>query len=229
MKGQKGNMYDFAVAWNALHGECSHKCVYCSTKTLKRFPVMQKCYSGEPRLNHVAMKENLYKGKYKDKLIFVCGQNDLFTTKVHEDIIVEILNYCNNFPKAKFLFQTKNTEMLKYYSYLLPKNSIICTTIETNRDYKLSVAPSINDRLNWFNQIERYEKHITIEPICDFDLDIFSNMLISAKPVQINIGADSKKHNLPEPSKKKILQLIYILEKANIKVHKKSNLKRLLQ
>jgi hypothetical protein len=69
--------------------------------------------------------------------------------------------------------------------------------------------------------------HITIEPLMEFDLPILVNMIRKCSPEQVNIGSDSKKHNLPEPSKKDILELIKQLE-AFTTVVKKDNLKRLL-
>lgn len=68
---------------------------------------------------------------------------------------------------------------------------------------------------------------VTIEPLCDFDLNEFVEIIKKAQPVQVNIGADSKGCNLPEPSKEKILALIAELNKFTI-IHKKSNLERLL-
>jgi hypothetical protein len=44
------------------------------------------------------------------------------------------------------------------------------------------------------------KKMITIEPIMDFNLDRFSQMLIEAAPARVNIGADSGRNGLPEPS-----------------------------
>ena len=46
-------------------------------------------------------------------------------------------------------------------------------------------------------------------------------------PVQVNIGADSGRNNLPEPTKEKVLQLVSELQKFTI-IHNKSNLQRLL-
>ena len=44
---------------------------------------------------------------------------------------------------------------------------------------------------------------------------------------QVNIGADSGRNNLPEPSKSKVLELVSELQKFTI-IHNKSNLQRLL-
>jgi hypothetical protein len=48
---KQGNMYDWCVPWNPLAGECPHKCVYCSTKSLMFRPACKKKYSGELRLD----------------------------------------------------------------------------------------------------------------------------------------------------------------------------------
>ena len=52
-------------------------------------------------------------------------------------------------------------------------------------------------------------------------------MLKQCDPIQINIGADTGKNNLPEPSKEKVLQLIEEVQKFTT-IHNKKNLKRLL-
>ncbi|MFX1295603.1 MAG: hypothetical protein ACFFD2_12230, partial [Promethearchaeota archaeon] len=71
-------------------------------------------------------------------------------------------------------------------------------------------------------------QYITIEPIMDFDLNKFVQLIKVSYPKQINIGADSGNNHLPEPSKEKILELISELKKFTI-VHKKKNLNRLLK
>jgi hypothetical protein len=47
------------------------------------------------------------------------------------------------------------------------------------------------------------------------------------KPTQVSIGADSKKHKLPEPSKEKILELIEKLSEFT-EVDIKDNLYRII-
>ncbi len=51
----------------------------------------------------------------------------------------------------------------------------------------------------WIGNNE-HEVMVTIEPIMDFDLEPFVEMIKNTKPKFVNIGADSKGHNLPEPS-----------------------------
>jgi len=67
---------------------------------------------------------------------------------------------------------------------------------------------------------------VTIEPIMDFDLIELVTIIKNIKPEWVNIGADSKGHNLPEPSKEKINALIEELKKIT-EVKIKDNLKRL--
>ena len=50
-KMKKGNMYEWAKPWNPLGGECPHQCAYCSTNSLKRYPVIKDKYSGDLRLS----------------------------------------------------------------------------------------------------------------------------------------------------------------------------------
>ena len=67
---------------------------------------------------------------------------------------------------------------------------------------------------------------VTIEPIFDFDLDELVDLIILANPEWVNIGADSKGHNLPEPSEEKMKDLIKALGKST-RVKLKGNLKRI--
>lgn len=43
------------------------------------------------------------------------------------------------------------------------------------------------------------------------------------------IGADSKHHGLPEPTKEEVLALVKVLEDNGVHVNKKSNLDRLVK
>ena len=104
----------------------------------------------------------------------------------------------------------------------------VCTTIETNRTYKVYMGntPSQKERIEGLNDwtVKRY---ITIEPIMDFDLGPIVELIKSGNPQQVNIGADSGGNNLPEPGSMKIKLLIDELQKfTTVKI--KHNLYRLL-
>jgi hypothetical protein len=215
-----GNMYEFAVTWNPLGGECQHKCSYCSTNSLrKRFKAIDKKYSGDITPYYSFPPKS-------DKLVFVCSQNDLFASNVSDAYIENIINACIG--GNTYLFQTKNPARVNQFSLIIPENSIICTTIESDiRHEQMGNTPHpLYSALAM--QYITFRKHVTIEPIMEFNLHDLLNIIRMCEPEQVNIGADSKRNNLPEPSKEKALELISELEKFTV-VHQKSNLKRLLK
>ena len=219
---KKGNMYEFVDrTWNPLGGECPHRCSYCSTNSLKRFPLIRRKYSGAPCIDLHAFE----KMTWRNQRVFVVAQNDLFAEGVPDEIINLILERCRVFPNDYF-FQTKNPSRID--GFMLPERATVCTTIETNRHYKemMKDSPTPYVRSLGMYCIDK-PKHLTIEPIMDFDLIPFVEMIKTCNVEQVNIGADSKRNNLPEPSKEKIEALIKELEKFAT-VHIKSNLKRLL-
>lgn len=225
------NMYNFCETFNPLAGACQHQCKYCYVEVMKkRYEAHRNKYSGKPRLDDNAMKVNLYSKKYKGKTIFVCSCNDLFAYNVDALDIIDVLEKCKEYPDNTYFFQTKNPERLRNFQDMykaFPENSIFCTTIETNRYNELSKAPTPAQRANDFGWVIG-EKHVTIEPICDFDLDELTALISIASPNQVNIGADSKSHYLPEPSKEKTFALIKELSKFTT-VHLKENINRIIK
>lgn len=219
---KNGNMYEGVRTWNPLAGRCLHECKYCSTNSFI-YPVLQKKYAGELRLDENAFMKNLH----KHFVWFVCAQNDLYAEQVPEEFIFRIYDHIAEFPLNTYWFQSKNPARM--YRYITAPY-IYGTTIESNRDYELSNTSSANLKSVWMRAIRDsgVSTFITIEPILDFDLHDFVKLLKDAKPSWINIGADSKRHNLPEPDKEKVLELISELEKFT-EVRQKTNLRRLLK
>lgn len=215
MNESKGNMYDFiSHTWNAIKGECLHDCGYCYMKRWGKLnPV---------RFDEKELKTDLGSGNF----IFVGSSCDLFASDIPDEWIYKTIEHCRKFDN-QYLFQTKNPSRVN--DNYLPKNSVVCTTLETNRYYKeiMGNSPAPYQRVLGICCID-LPKYVTIEPIMDFDLQDFVFMLRDIKPVQVNIGCDSGGHNLPEPSKEKVLLLIKELEKFTT-IHNKSNLKRLLK
>lgn len=229
---KKSNMYDWCVPWNPLAGECPHKCVYCSTKSF-HWPSLKEKYSGELRLDEKALAKNLGKGN----TWFVCAQNDLFAADVPDNCINDIITACQFYPGNTYVFQTKNPD--RYFQWLWKLTGIVgeiilgCT-IESNYNYEddfsilISQAPGVVARMLAMEKLQG-RKFITIEPILDFNLPVLRNWIKRIKPEFVNIGADSKKHNLPEPSADKINALIAEIQKAGIEIREKHNLERLLK
>ena len=209
----KGNMYEFVThTFNTIKGACFHDCSYCYMKRWGKLnPV---------RFDEKELKTNLG----NDNFIFVGSSCDMWAKEIPDEWIKKTLEHCSKFDNH-YLFQTKNTNNIRR---ILVPNSTVCITIETNRHYPefMVNSPRPVQRVGQLPFI-RHKTFITIEPIMDFDLDIFVKMLYDCGVRQINIGADSGNNNLPEPPKEKLLQLITELEKFT-KVVQKKNLKRLL-
>jgi hypothetical protein len=209
----KGNMYEWVThTYNTIKGTCPHDCSYCYMKRWGKLnPV---------RFDEKELKTDLGTGNF----IFVGSSCDMFANDIQKKWIDNTLKYCFNF-NNKYLFQTKNPERIHFFDFDY-KNSIFCTTIETNRWYPeiMNNCPTPQNRA-YYMPIGNY---VTIEPIMDFDLKHFIDLIKMCSPKQVNIGADSGNNKLPEPPKEKIIELIKELEKFTI-VKQKSNLKRLLK
>jgi protein gp37 len=215
-KLKKGsNMYDWITAtWNPIKGKCSHDCIYCYMKIFPQKPI---------RLDEKELKENLG----EKNTIFVGSSTDMFAEDVPDGWILAVLNHCKKHPYNTYLFQSKNPARFINYTDCFPPNTILGTTIETNRHYPISKAPSPEERMKAMILINK-PKMVTCEPLCDFDLDILVNWIKAINPDWVNIGGDSKNHHLPEPSKEEIELLIQELKKfTEIKI--KKNLNRLIQ
>lgn len=213
---QSGNMYSFVThTWNPVKGKCWHDCSYCY---MKRFNLK------DVRLDEKELRTDLGKGNF----IFVGSGTDLFAHTVPGEWISRVMNYCKMFDN-KYLFQSKNPGKFMFFDK--PVNSVLGATIETNRLYEdiIGMSPHVSQRAYYMTALKRFgfERMVTIEPILDFDLFEFIEMMKEIEPDWINIGADSKDHKLPEPGKDKILNLISELEKfTTVKI--KSNMKRLM-
>ena len=208
-----GNMYSFVTTtWNTVKGECPHGCSYCYMhKWGKQKPV---------RFDEKELKTDLGEGNF----IFVGSSCDLFAKDIPEEWILKTLQHCGKFDN-KYLFQTKNPDNARR---ILPGESVVCTTMETNRVYpQMGNAPNPFQRSLAMAKV-RQKTYVTIEPIMDFDLPVFIEQLKRCNAEQVNIGADSGQNNLPEPPKEKLLELISELQKFTT-IHNKSNLKRLMK
>ena len=215
-----GNMYPWVThTWNPIAGRCQHDCQYCYMK--KSFLGKLEKYKGEVRLSTTALETDLG----SNNIIFVGSATDIFGEWVPSNLIEEVLDYCRNFSNT-YLFQSKNPRRFVEFLELLPKNSIIGTTIETNRNYNISKAPPPAQRYQDFLTIKYPRKMVSIEPIMDFDLEELLTWIKKINPIFVSIGADSKNNELIEPNPDKIDKLIKSLNTfTEVKV--KKNLKRL--
>ena len=212
---QKGNMYGFVThTWNPIKGKCSHDCNYCYMKV---YPQKQL---------HLVEKE-LSDNLGQDNFIFVGSSTDMFAEDVPREWIKRVLAQCRNYSGNTYLFQTKNPSRYWLFNNEYPIKSVFGITIESNRSLRdFSKAQSVQARVSNMQEWFMKRKMITIEPIIDFDLMELIELIKKVRPEWVNIGADSKGHHLPEPSKEKVITLIEELKKfTEVKI--KPNLKRI--
>ena len=216
----KGNMYEFIThTWNTIKGSCYHDCSYCY---MKRWGKLKPV-----RFDEKELKTDLGTGNF----IFVGSSCDMFAENIPDEWIKKTLKHMERFD-SKYLLQTKNpTRVLDFIdACVITDKCVICTTIESNKDlFEIKRnSPDVFKRAMAMNELSQIiDSYVTIEPIMDFDMDIMVQLIRDCNAKQINIGADSGRNNLPEPTKEKVLQLVSELQKFTI-IHNKSNLHRLL-
>jgi DNA repair photolyase len=224
LKISKGNMYPWVTHMHAhLGGECSHKCSYCYVDN----PIGGRLgkFQGPIRL----LKPEFDVKYGSEKAIFIEHCNDLFASDIPDNFIDKIIKHTTHYPKNFYVFQTKNPIRYKDFLDKFPPKCIVGCTIETNRDMnKISKAPNPFNRYLEMKELSgKIQTFITCEPILDFDIEVLANWIVNIKPVFVNIGADSKNHNLEEPSIEKVMELGKMISDAGIEVKEKRNLDRL--
>lgn len=217
----RGNMYSWITHTHShLRGECSHQCSYCYT----RYGRAAAYYTGPLRLSEKELSVNYGSGK----IIFIEHMNDLFAENIFTSWILLVLSHARKYPLNTYVWQTKNPSRYRDFTGDIPGESILGTTIETNRKILNSHAPHPSFRMEEMAKLNA-RKFVTIEPIMDFDLEILLDFIKRINPEFVNIGADSKGNNLPEPSFDKVISLLCGLKDLGIEVHQKTNLDRLVR
>lgn len=217
-----GQMYPWVTHMHShLGGECLHKCVYCYVDN-PRFGRPER-YKGKLRLIEWEFNTN-----YGEKnTIFIEYKNDLFAKEIPQYFINKIIHHCLQYPDNIYVFQTKNPVRYLTMDEFFPADSILGTTIETNRIISnISTAPIPEERYKAMLKVKG-RKFITIEPVLDFDVDILAGWIAEINPEFLNLGADSKNHHLPEPTVSKIHALVGKLKEYGIELREKHNLNRL--
>lgn len=123
-------------------------------------------------------------------------------------------------PETTFFLESKEPSNFVRFIDDLPRNVLLSTTIETNRPYNgISKAPVPYKRFESFKDLfEPFKnlfdepgglsnKHLSIEPVMDFDLSQFESMIRQINPVIVSMGYDNYNCNLPEPEPEKFYQL----------------------
>jgi len=216
---RKTRMFQFVkYTCNPIVG-CYHECIYCwarrQAKRLKNF--CKECYKFIPHTHieriYKDFKMRTFKRTPAYSIVFLCDMSDMFGSWVSINVIMEILDFIKHNPQTTFFLETKNPPRMLDFIEEIPENTIISTTIETNQ-YPIegiSKAPSLKERAMAFRLIDHPHKHVSIEPIIDFDMDTLIEWIKAIQPERVSMGYDNygilKKHGIPEPSKEKYLKL----------------------
>jgi DNA repair photolyase len=207
-KKPKGKMFNIVTGtWNPVTG-CLYECKYCwarelATTKLKNSHRYQNGF--KPMLNEIEFRSKFSKGD----TIFVSDMGDLFGKFIPRDWIRRVIRHTSLFPEANFLFLTKNPQ--RYHEFIgeIPQNAILGATIETNIDsYVQEKVPSPTERYIAMKELPWSRKIVSIEPILDFDIEVFSKWIEDILPFLVYIGYDNYNHELKEPTQNKTLELL---------------------
>lgn len=154
------------------------------------------------------------------KPIINLGTGKIILVKARSKLNSEIFFYCRKYPENTYIFQTRNPKL--YFNFLqdFPPKVLFSTIIETNRFISeiMKNSPQPLMRIKYIHDLKQlgYNTMINIEPIMDFDIEIFFYMLITANPDFITISKNAIKRNIPEPEKNMVLRLRYMLDDFGI-------------
>lgn len=227
-------MYPNTKTWNPFLG-CRFDCFYCE-KSFKRVLrrvgrniECDKCYRYVPHTH----PERLRKIPSGFPIVFVFGQGDIYFCSPHfvRKTFKAIDAHKPRKPKT-YYFQSKAPSIFNFYLDWFNENKdkvILLTTLETNRDenYRnLSKAPFPTHRFWDFYELDYPRKVLTIEPVLDFDLDEFVEMVLKLHRQDsleyVWFGFDSKNCGLSEPTIEKAQRFVDILQSYGIEVRGKT-------
>lgn len=209
--------------WNVFVG-CLFDCTYCNAKkaALTRLRNLDRYKDGfNPHLVESELKRTFKPGEF----IFVAYMGDIAFCKITDFAL--IFERIRKFHKTDFLLMSKNPRAFNGWSIKYPPNVYLGTTIETNRDYGKSKAPSPFQRFTDLRGYPHDKKFLSIEPIMDFDPKGLLPWVEALKPDIIEVGADNYHNNLPEPNSFKLDWLLEALRDICPKVIEKDGLERL--
>lgn len=198
---------------NIISG-CRHQCSYCWARD-----------RAEQLRDHAARykdgfvpcfnKAELGKNYGKDKTWFIGDMGDSWGRWVPANRILDMLDDAKRADSSvTILFLTKNS--LRYYEFfpLFQPNFVAGFTLETNRVYgpEISRASSVEERYIAMRDLEYPRKFVSIEPIMDFDPDVFVGWLAEIAPIRVSVGYDNHNKGLVEPPLEKTVDLIDVLK-----------------
>ena len=208
MENKKNRMYPERIENISCFRGCTNNCSYCAFKRTLWQSKCKDCQTFTPHA-HLEVLNRTPKHTPNGKFSTIALNGDVcFAT---DDVFTSIIKFCEKWSDRTFLLQSKNPSCFVKYNF--PDNVIIGTTIESNKDGLIhSDCVPMKTRLEAMIHIPN-RRTITIEPVMEFDLVDFYQMIAKIEPYIIWIGYDSKpeKNHLPEPNFNKIKELIQLL------------------
>jgi hypothetical protein len=223
---QQSRMYADVKTWNPFKG-CGFDCSYCKPSFQSQAKRQKHnctfCYAYLPH-QHPERLDRIPSAK----TVFVCGNSDICfsNTDYTREIISAIQKHNQKCPDKQYFFQSKRPAYFKPFLKDFPDNVILLTTLETNRDdgyRKISKAPRPSKRYQQFKKLSYPRKVVTIEPVMNFDVDVFLDWVVELDPEYVWLGYNSRPNQvfLPEPSIKKMRKFIDGLRENNIRIKSK--------
>jgi len=209
--------------WNPFAG-CSFNCSYCWARRVAKRLRCEKCREFVPHVHLERLNPRLVP---KDGVVFVGDMGDIACQPKE---IKQVMGFIEEFQRrhsTTFFFETKSPFfyllVLPELADLKPGKTIYSATIETNRSITCvySKAPDPERRYAAMRLLDG-RKHVSVEPIMDFDLDTMFRWITEIDPEIVSVGYDNYNNRLPEPSLQKVLMLIELLEESGIEVERKT-------
>lgn len=209
--------------WNVFVG-CDYQCTYCNARRLATTRLKNSPRYKDGFTPHLVREEFARRFSPGD-FVFVGYMGDISFAGL--PIVRDICRIIHEQPEVDFLFCSKSPDHYLKWDLLWPENLHLGATIETNRDYKLTRAPAPLYRYMAMRALNHPKKFISIEPVCDFDLDVMLSWISEIDPQIIEVGADNYKNGLPEPPWEKVEELLTNLHVDFPTVVEKVGLERL--
>jgi hypothetical protein len=216
-------MYENTTTWNPFKG-CLFDCVYC--KPSFQLQAKRQKHNCTDCYNYVLHYHPERLSKIPSaEIIFVCGNSDLSFCK--PDFMLQIIEAVKKRNRRRsdqtYFFQSKRPECFKPIVDELPSNAIVLTTLETNRDegYRdISKAPVPSKRYAQLKALDYPRKVVTIEPVMDFDLDVFVDWIRNINPEYVWLGYNGypEQVELSEPGPGKLITFMQELNSHNIPI-----------
>lgn len=212
--------------WNVIHG-CRFNCTYCNARKMAETRLKHSLrYKGgfTPAFVTEELRRHFEPGEW----VFICYMGDIFWAD--PSWIWQVMGAVRAYPQTIFLAMTKAPALYRLWEQsreFMPANLVLGTTIESNRLYQLSKAPSPLSRYLDLWGVNWPRKFVSIEPILDFDLNTLVRWVAHIAPQVVEVGADNYHNHLPEPEWSKVAALLKALRQFVPTVVEKEGLGRL--